>query len=132
MGTPFGARYVLDLGIKCDEADLADGDVVVIGAICPYAGTVKEIRAGVRVAPTTATLAVEKSAATNVNLLSTATVDVAAFVVHVAGAKTLSTSSAALQVVAGNMIVATWTLTDLTATDDAGYSCIVVIEPDSW
>jgi hypothetical protein len=132
MATPYSAHYLLDLGIKCDEADLADGDVVVIGAICPYAGIIKAVWAGIRVAPTTATLAVAKSASTNVNVLAAATVNVATLVAHTAASQTLATTGTSLRVAAGNMLVATWTLTDLTATDDAGYSCTVVIEPDVW
>jgi hypothetical protein len=132
MATPYSAHYLLDLGIKCDEADLANGDVVVIGAICPYAGVIKAVWVGTRVKPTTATLAVAKSASTNVNVLTASTVDINALTAHVAASQTLATTATSLEVAAGDMLVGTWTLASITASNDSGYACTVVIEPFAW
>lgn len=130
MATLRQARYYLDLGIKCDEADLADTDVVVTGAICVLAGTVKAIWVGTNTLPTTGTLAVHKSAATGVNLLSDTTLNLATgLTAYVGASQTLSTNGSALKVAAGDIITATWTLTNITATDDAVFSAIVEIEP---
>lgn len=132
MPTPFGARIYFDLGVRCDEADLADNDVVVTGVVMPVAGTVKAIYVGASVLPTTGTLAVAKSATTAVNLLSAATVDLAALTANVGASQTLATVPASLEVVAGDIIKATWTLTDITVTDDAVLACTVAIEPKVW
>lgn len=133
MPTPYGSRFYVDLSIKCDEADLADGDVVKVGGICPFAGTIREVWVGVGNAlPTTGTFAVAKSAATDVNILSAASVDLTALTVNTAASQTLATTATSLRVAAGTLIEGTWTLTDITATDDATFCALVVIEPDLW
>lgn len=129
MPTPKSSWIWLDLGIKCDEADLADGSVVVTGAVCPVAGTVKEIWAGTNTLPTAATLAVAKAASTDVALLA-ATLTMQTGLTAYVG-KTLTLASAGnLDVAAGNIIKATWTLTNVTEADDAVFACSVGIEPD--
>lgn len=130
MPTGYSSWIWLDLGIRGDEADLADNDVVVTGAICPVPGTVKEVWVGTNVLPTAGTLAVARSASTAVNLLSAASVNLATGLTAHVGAKQTLAEAGALRVAAGNLIKATWTLTDITAGDDAIFGCLVGIEPD--
>lgn len=134
MPTPFAARRYFDLGIKCDEADLADNDVVISGVTVPFNGTVAEVWAGCSVLPTGGTLAVAKLAgATATNLLTAASVNLASDIVAGVGeACALATTAISLRVEAGNMLRATWTLTDITVTDDSIFTCIVGVDPDNW
>jgi hypothetical protein len=142
MPTPRGSWYLIDLSIKEDEADLADNDVVVVGGICPWAGEVKEVWVGLSILPTTGTLAVYKSnqvsgtAGTPVTLLSAATTDLSSatvYTVHTASKMTLTTSTESLQVAAGDILYATWTLTDITvAGADDLFLCTVIVEPKVW
>lgn len=132
MPTPRGAWYPLDLSIKADEADLANGEVVVVSGIVPTAGTVVEIWVGLSILPTTATLAVAKG---GVTLLSAATTNLASsavYTVHTASQMTLA-SGGVKKVAAGDMITATWTLTSITvAGADDLFLCTVLVEPDVW
>jgi len=140
--TPRGAWYSLDLSIKEDQADVANSDVVVVGGICHKAGTVKEILVGETILPTTATLAIYKNnqvsgtAGTPVTLLSAATTELASatvYTAHAASAMTLSTSHESLQVAAGDILTATWTMTSITlAGADDLFCCTVLIEPNVW
>lgn len=84
--------------------------------------------------PTTGTLAVAKLAgATASNLLTAASVDLASGIsAGVGAAQALSVAAPALKVAAGNMLRATWTLSDITVTDDAVFTCIVGVDPDGW
>lgn len=142
MPTPRGSWYTLDLSIKEDQADVADNDVVVVGAICPWAGEVKEIWVGESILPTTATLAVSKAnqvggtAGTPVTLLSAATTNLASstvYTAHTASQMTLTTSTESLKVAAGDILYATWTMTDITlAGADDIFCCSVLIEPNVW
>lgn len=137
MPTPVGAYYLCDLGTKQAATMLADNDVVEVGAIVPVAGKIKAIWAGVSTElPTTGTLGVYKSASTNVNLLSASTLNLATGLTASTGSSlTLATVGKTLELAAGDMLRATWTLTNITHdnnADDAGYSCIVVIEPYTW
>jgi hypothetical protein len=133
MPTPRGSWYPLDLSIKQDEADLADNDVVVVGGIVPVAGTVKEIWVGLSILPTTGTLAVAKA---GVTLLSAASTDLSSstvYTAHTASQMTLTSSGVVKKVAAGDILTATWTLTDITvAGADDLFLCTVMIEPDVW
>lgn len=131
MPTPNYAHYMLDLGLKYDGADMTDGDIINISAVCPFAGTIKEVWLGVgKTLPTTATVAVSKAASTNISIVSAVTIS--GYTVNVAQSATLTTASAALKVAAGDMLLATWTLTDITVADDSAFACTVIIEPDAW
>jgi hypothetical protein len=139
MPTPIGAYYLVDLGIKeCVGSKLADGDVVEVGGICPWAGKIKAIWAGcsTEVPSTSGTLGVYKSAATNVNLLASATLNLnSGLTANVASSLTLATVEKTLEVAAGSILRAIWTLTNITHDNDAadpGYACVVVIEPYGW
>ena len=133
MPTPFGARRYFDLGLKCDEADLADNDVVISGVTVPFAGTVAEVWVGCSVLPKTGTLAVAKLAGdTATKLLSATTVNLASDLVAGVGEACTLSVPVALRIAAGNMLRATWTLTDITVTDDAVFTCIVGVDPDGW
>src|SRR5574343_1193667 len=142
MPTPRGSWYTLDLSIKEDQADVADNDVVVVGGICPWAGTVKEIWVGESILPTTGTLAVAKTnqvggtAGTPVTLLSAATTDLSSatvYTAHTASQMTLTTSTETLKVAAGDIITATWTMTDITLAGADDLFCgSVLIEPNIW
>jgi len=127
---------MVDLGIKESAAVLADGDVVEVGGIVPVNGTIKAIWAGVNELPTTGTLGVYRSAATNVNLLTAATLNLATGLTANTGSSlTLAAGNKTLEVSAGNILRATWTLTNITHdnnADDSGYACIVIIEPSVW
>lgn len=132
--TPIGAYYLVDLGIHQAAEELADTDVVEVGGICPAAGKIKAIYAGISTElPTTGTLAVHKSAATGVNLLASATLNLnSGLTANTASSLTLATVGKTLEVAAGTMLRAIWTLTNITHdnnADDAGYACVVVIEP---
>src|SRR5574343_341582 len=133
MPTMHGARYAIDLSIKADEVDLADNDVVVVGGIVPWAGTVKEIWVGLSILPTTGTLAVAKAGTT---LLSAATTDLSSstvYTAHTASQMTLTSSNPIKKVAAGDILTATWTLTDSTvAGADDLFLCTVIVEPDVW
>jgi len=132
MPSPRGSWYPLDLSIKADEVDLANGEVVVVSGIVPAAGTVVEIWVGLSILPTTATLAVAKG---GVTLLSAATTDLSSstvYTVHTASQMTLA-SGGVKKVAAGDMLTATWTLTSITvAGADDLFLCTVLIEPDVW
>lgn len=142
MPTPRGAWYSIDLSIKQDEVDLSNGEVVVVGGICPWAGTVKEVWVGLSILPTTGTLAVAKSnqvggtAGTAVSLISAATTDLSSatvYTVHTASQMTLSSSTEVLKVAAGDILTATWTLTSITvAGADDLFLCTVLVEPNVW
>jgi len=133
MPSPRGSWFPVDLSIRCDEADLADNDVVVIGGIVPFAGTIKEVWAGIGTAlPTTGTLAVAKAATADVNVLTAATVDLTALTVNVAAKQTVATTATSLRVTAGTILEATWTLTNITVGDDSPFVCLVMVEPDIW
>jgi hypothetical protein len=135
MPTPKGyASYIVDLGLKADGVDIADADIVVISGICPIAGTIKEIWAGVgKTLPTDAALNVYKAGTTDASLLTGGTaVDLEGFTVNVAQSLTLVAGSATLRVAAGDMLSAVYTMTDITAGDDAAFACVVIIEPDVW
>jgi hypothetical protein len=141
MPSPRGNWYPIDLSIKQDQVDLANGDTVVVGGVVPTAGVVKEIWAGQTIAPTAGTLAVEKQTSTAVSLLATAnvalesttyfpTADIAS---HTAKKLTPSTSNAVLTVAAGDLLTATWALTTITvAGADDLYTCVVLVEPNEW
>lgn len=137
MPTPRGAWYALDLSIKQDEADLANGEVVVVSGICPRAGKVKEVWIGESILPTTGTVAVAKqNSGTAVTLLGSATANLAsstAFTAHTAASQTLTSSTESLSVAAGDILTATWTLTSITvAGADDIFCCTVMIEPNAW
>jgi hypothetical protein len=139
MPSPRGNWYTIDLSIRQDEDDLADGEVIVIGGIVPLAGVVKEVWLGLSIKPTTGTVAVTKQATTPVSLLSAATVDLSSITAFPTATlyqgvkQTLSTSGAALRVAAGNILTATWTLTDITLqTVDQAFTCTVLVEADVW
>lgn len=135
MPTPKGyAGYMLDLGLKYDGVEMTDSDVAVVAGICPYAGTIKAIWAGVGGAlPTDTALNVYKAGATDASLLTGGTaVDLEGFTVNVAQSLTLVAGNATLRVAAGDMLTAVYTLTDITVGDDAAFACTVVIEPDEW
>jgi hypothetical protein len=132
-----GNWYAVDLSYKGDQVDLANGEVIVVGGIVPFAGVVKEVWVGQTILPTTGTIAVTKQATTPVTLLSGATVDLTSTTifsaVHTAVQQTLSTSGAAVAVAAGNILTATWTLTSITvAGADDLYTCTVLVESDAW
>ncbi len=134
MPTPrYSAIYMLDLGLKYDGADMTDGDIVNVAAICPFAGTIKEIWAGTgkTLATDLQLTGVYKAASTAVQLLAAAK-DLEGFTVNVAQSVTLTTSTPNLKVAAGNILFATYTLTDITTTDDSAVCCTVVIEADEW
>jgi hypothetical protein len=137
MPTPFGSSYLVDLGIKCGATTLVDTNAVVIEAIVPMAGKVKAIWVGLsKELPTTGTLAVGKSASTAVNLLAAATVNLAALTAaNIAYSQTLAVVGKTLEVEAGTVLRAVWTLTNITHdnnADDASYACTVCIEPAVW
>jgi hypothetical protein len=78
MPTPVGSYYLVDLGIKCAATLLADTNVVNVEAVVPVDGKVKAVWVGLsKELPTTGTLAVGKAASTVVNLLASATVNLA-------------------------------------------------------
>lgn len=133
MGLP-GTRANLkwfDLSIKCDEADLADTDVVVVGVPMPAAGRVKEIWVGTQTLPTTGTVAFQKEASTDVNLLAASTLNLATgLTAYVGASQTLTTKVADLEFNAGDIISATWTLTNITTSDDAIFGALVGVEFD--
>ncbi len=118
-----------DLGLKMDEADLENGDVIVTGCVVPFAGEVTEVWVGTQTLPTAGTLAVHKAGATAVNLLEATTVDLAALTAYTGTAQTLSTNKAKRIIAAGNILKAIWTLTTITASDDAIFSCMVKVQP---
>lgn len=136
MPSPRGNWYAIDLSYKGDQADIANGDVMVVGGIVPFAGVVKEVWVGQTILPTAGTIAVTKQASTPVTLVSGATVDLTSttiFTTHTAAQQTLSTSGAALAVAAGNILTATWTMTTITvAGADDLYTCVVLVEPALW
>ena len=139
MPTPMGSWYDIDLGIKQDEDDAANAEVVITGGCVPWAGTVKEIWVGLNVVLTTGTLAVVKCASTDISLLAAATANLASTTTFPAatlfkGVKmALTTETTALHVNAGDMIRATWTITSFTAqTIDQTFTCLVRIEPEVW
>lgn len=119
-----------DLGIKQDEADLADGDVVVVGVPMPFAGTVKEIWVGTNTLPTDGTVSFQKQATTDVALLDATLTLQTGLTAYVGAKQTLTTSLEARRFSAGNIISATWTLTDITDTDDAVFGALVGVEFD--
>jgi hypothetical protein len=129
----YSASYLLDLGLKYDGADMTDGDIVNIAAICPYAGVIKAIWAGTGLALATdlALTGVYKAATTPVQLLS-AGVDLEGYTVNVAQSVALTATTPNLKVAAGDIIFATYTLSDITAGADSAVCCTVVIEGTEW
>lgn len=135
MPTPRVGYHFYDLGIKIVETKLADNDVVRVCAPVVAAGTVKEVWVGETVVPTTGTLAVAKSAATNVNLLTASTVNLATgLAAFVAAAQTLAAGLQDLRVAAGDMLTAVWTLTNITTGGGVAncFCCTVVVQPDTY
>jgi hypothetical protein len=134
MPTPlFSGSYTLDLGLKCDGADIADGDIVNVAAICPFAGKITAIWAGTGLALGTDVelTGVYKAATTPVQLISAA-VDLEDYTVNVAQSVTLTTTTPNLRVAAGNILFATYTLTNITEAADAAFCCTVIIAADEW
>jgi hypothetical protein len=138
MSTPRAGRHFYDLGIKCTETMLADTNVVRVLAPVIAAGVVKEVWVGLTVIPTTGNVAIAKSAATNVNLLTATNVDMASatttLVAHVAASQTLGTGVQNMRVAAGDMLSAVWTLTNITTGGGVPntFNCTVITEPDTW
>ncbi|MFA6046256.1 MAG: hypothetical protein WC718_14830 [Phycisphaerales bacterium] len=129
MPTPYGFRQYFDLSIKGDEADLADNDVVIVGVVSPFSGTIKQVMAGCYVLPTGGTLAVD----VNGTSVLAATLNLNTGLTAATGKDlTLATTPTSLRVTKGQFIRATYTLTDITVTDDALPSCVVAVEPDGW
>lgn len=129
----YSGSYMLDLGLKYDGADMTDGDIVNVAAICPFAGTIREIWVGIgKTLPTDLELTgVYKAASTAVQLLAAAE-DLEGYTVNVAQSVTLTTSTPNLKVSAGNILFATYTLTDITVTDDTAVCCTVIIDANEW
>src|SRR5574343_1880155 len=126
MPTPkaYGS-YMVDLGLKYDGAEMTDGDIVNVAGICPFDGTIKEIWLGCgKALPTDTAVNVYKAASTNISLLTGGTaIDLEGYTVNVAQSATLTSSVGNLKVVAGNMLIATYTLTDITDNDDVAFCC---------
>jgi hypothetical protein len=138
MPTPYAyGSYMVDLGLKVDGADMTDSDVVNVAGICHLAGTIKEIWLGVgKVLPTDTAVNVYKAASTNISLLTGGTaVDLdsgGTYTVNKGTKLTLTSSVGNLKVAAGDMLIATYTMTDITAGDDAAFCCTVIIEANTW
>lgn len=124
MPTPRSGWLLLALGLQGASS-------AVRNAAVPCAGTVKEIWVGAQVLMTTGNVAVAKGA---INLLSATNVSLAAsggdVSAGVAASQTLATAATTKRVAAGDILVATWTVT--TAGSFVGGACSVLIEPDTW
>jgi hypothetical protein len=120
-----------DLGVHQDvQVEIGDGDAILVCVPVPFACTVKEIWACADVLSADGTLTVENAVGTIDTSLLSATCDIDGdLTVNVGKSLTLA-GSAALRLAAGNMLRATWTLTDIDSAD--GLSCIVVVEPSTW
>ena len=119
--------YKVELSLRMDNADIADEDAVIVAGNVPFAGKIKEAWCGAAVLPTTATLALAKG---STNILTDATVDVAALTAGTAAKQTLAAGVASLRVAAGDMLTATWTFTVIGPGD--GFAAQVWIEPDEF
>jgi hypothetical protein len=138
MSSPKSGWREYDLGIKIVETKLADTDVVRVCVPVGKAGLVKEVWVGLTVIPTTGNVAIAKSAATNVNLLTATNVDMASatttLVAFTAANQTLAAGVADLRVAAGDMLTAVWTLTNITTGGGVPnvFACTICIEHDEW
>jgi len=120
-----------DLGVKMDNADITDADVVIVCVPLPFAGTIKEIWFVADVLPTAATVTVEKAVgAVDVSVLAATHVPNTDLTANVAAKVTVSTDKTALKFAAGDMLRATWTFTTIASGD--GFGCWVMVEPDTW
>lgn len=125
MPTPRSAWIPVDLGLGMDNADIANGDVVVVARPACHAGTIREVWVVADALPTAGTVAFAKG---STNILSDTNVNLASLTADTAAAQTLSTNAQALRVAETDMLKATWTFTTIGSGD--GFGAIVWVEPD--
>jgi hypothetical protein len=113
---------IVDLGVKQDIAhEIADGDAVLVCQPVPVKGTIKAVWVCADVLPAIGTCVVTNGGKAD-QVISTQ--DLAALTANTGTEQTLGTG---VNVDAGDMLRATWTLTDIDS--GVGFGCLVVIEP---
>jgi hypothetical protein len=130
MPTIQSAWYPLDLGVKMDDAELGNADVVIVCQPVPLAGIIKEIWLCADVLPTSATVAVAKAEGTVDTAVATTVTINTGLTANVGSKMTLDTNPKVVHVDAGNMIRTTWTFT--TIGSGTGFGALMWIEPDTW
>lgn len=129
MATPLSGWLWVDLGQKAVEVN---GEQTKTSFTVPMDGTIMEVWVGQQTlhASGGAVVALAKYVGTvSSNILSAATVDLSAGTAGVGAKQVLTTATAPLKVSAGNMLVASWTLTTAVAPP---ISLLVGIEPAHW
>jgi len=130
MPSPNTGRLYFDLGMKVDNADIANGDVWKIFVPVPVDCVVKSIYLCEDIKASAGTLAVQLArGAVDTSLLTAATYNLATPTANIGTALVLATAPH-LNLKAGDSLRAVWTFTTIGTGD--GFGCIVEVEPTVW
>lgn len=129
MASPLSGWLWVDMGQKAIEVN---GEQTKTSYLMPMDGTIMEVWVGQATlhASGGAVVALAKYVGTvSANILSAANIDLSAGTAGIAAKQVLTTAGAPLGVKAGNILVASWTLTTAVAPP---ISLLIGIEPAYW
>jgi hypothetical protein len=130
MPSPNSGRIYMDLGIKTDNADIGNGEVIIVTRPVAADCVVKSIYLCEDVKASAGTIAVQVARGTvDTSLLTASTYNLATPTANIGTSLVLATAPT-LELKAGDMLRAVWTFTTIGSGD--GFGCIVEAENKLW